>query len=206
MSDYATVADLKTALRITDTTDDLELSLAIQVASEMIDRSTGTRFWTPTTAETRRYTALTPRLVVIDDLPSTVSGAAPAVTVAIDNDADETIETTLSASDYTLLPRNAAVNGEPYTSIAVTVNGSYTFPMIEGGVSVTAKFGYSDAVPPEVKRACMIQAIRIFKRRDSPFGVSGTNNFGQLQVIPTIDPDVKLMLAPFKRLAMGALP
>lgn len=45
MSDYATVADLKTALRITDTTDDLELSLAIQVASEMIDRATGTRFW-----------------------------------------------------------------------------------------------------------------------------------------------------------------
>ena len=71
---------------------------------------------------------------------------------------------------------------------------------------ISAKFGYSDAVPPEVKRACMIQAIRIFKRRDSPFGVSGTNNFGQLQVIPTIDPDVKLMLAPFKRLAMGALP
>jgi hypothetical protein len=49
-----------------------------------------------------------------------------------------------------------------------------------------------------VRQATLIQATRLFKRKDAPFGVIGSAEMGQLQVVPTIDPDIKLLLAGYK--------
>ena len=202
MADYTSAARVKTSLQITDTTNDLEISLAIQAASQMIENECGTRFWIPAAAETRYYTAVNHQLVVFDDIASTVAGAAPTITITIDLDGDGTPEQAMAASDYVLMPRNAALNGEPYTSARIHVDGDYTFPLIQDGVKVVAQFGYADTIPASIEKACVIQAVRLFKRRDAPFGVSGTNNFGQLQIIPALDPDLKLLIAPFKRLGV----
>lgn len=50
-------------------------------------------------------------------------------------------------------------------------------------------------VPAMVKLACEIQAERWFKRRDAPFGVLGSQEFGNYtRLQAALDPDVQLML------------
>jgi hypothetical protein len=66
------------------------------------------------------------------------------------------------------------------------------------GVKVTGKFGWQ-AVPSKVKTACLIQAERLFKRKDAPFGVIGSAEMGQLQVIPKLDPDFYILLEDYVR-------
>lgn len=54
--------------------------------------------------------------------------------------------------------------------------------------------------PPEpVKLAAMIQASRLSKRRDSPFGVAGSPEFGsELRLLSKLDPDVETLLRPYR--------
>lgn len=51
-------------------------------------------------------------------------------------------------------------------------------------------------VPPMIKLACEIQAERWFKRRESPFGVLGSEEFGNYtRLQAALDPDVQMMLS-----------
>lgn len=52
---------------------------------------------------------------------------------------------------------------------------------------------------PIVREAAMIQASRIEKRGDTPFGVLGTPEVGMGNVLPSVDQDVKLLLIPLQR-------
>jgi hypothetical protein len=52
---------------------------------------------------------------------------------------------------------------------------------------------------PVVSEAALLQAGRIFRRRDAPFGVAGSPEFGTFQLRAALDPDVKTMLVPFRR-------
>lgn len=50
-------------------------------------------------------------------------------------------------------------------------------------------------VPASIKLACEIQAERYFKRRDAPFGVLGSPEFGTFTRLQSVlDPDVELLL------------
>lgn len=66
---------------------------------------------------------------------------------------------------------------------------------------VTARWGWP-AVPEEVVQATLLQAQRLFKRRESPEGVAGDANWGLVRV-PNLDPDVKALLADFKSLMVA---
>jgi hypothetical protein len=43
--------------------------------------------------------------------------------------------------------------------------------------------------------------MRLYKRKDAPFGVVGSTSaeMGQLMVIPKLDPDVKFLLDAYKK-------
>lgn len=50
-------------------------------------------------------------------------------------------------------------------------------------------------VPSSIKLACMIQASRWYKRQDSPFGVLGSQEFGNYtRLLSQFDPDVQMLL------------
>ena len=70
-------------------------------------------------------------------------------------------------------------------------------------VKVTARWGYQDGTsgqaPEDIQRACLIQSIRLFKRKDAPFGVVGPNEFGQSTILVKFDPDVQMLLDPYRR-------
>jgi hypothetical protein len=50
-----------------------------------------------------------------------------------------------------------------------------------------------------VSEACKIQSIRLFKRKDAPFGVVAGGEMQQSMTIPDLDPDVKMLLSPYVR-------
>ena len=152
MADYTSAARVKTSLGITDTTNDLEISLAIQAASQMIENECGTRFWIPAAAETRYYTAVNHQFVVFDDIASSVSGAAPTILQSELTWTETARRSSNGGLDYVLMPRNAALNGEPYTSARIHVDGDYTFPLIQDGVKIVAQFGYADTIPASIEK------------------------------------------------------
>ena len=99
-----------------------------------------------------------------------------------DEGGDRTYEYTWAATDYDLLPDNAALTLEPYTVICTTPEGNYSFPVgIRKGVKIVGGWGYATLVPAQVREACLIQAARVFKRKDAPFGVTGNVGPGRAE-------------------------
>lgn len=211
--DYTTLAQLKAALRITDTDDDPMLQIAITASSRAIDahcnRQFGllavptARYYTPRPEEvrpSRLHGSLTGgywhRYVVdIDDLMTSTG-----LVVKTDPDGDGNFDTTLVLdTDFRLAPWNANADGRPWTRLVpilgpVGFTGLW-FPNLERSVQITAQWGWS-AIPNEVQQACILQAARLFTRRLAPFGIAGSPDIGtQMRLLAKLDADVEVMLA-----------
>lgn len=77
------------------------------------------------------------------------------------------------------------------------VNGT-TAATHANGTAVTA---YEYAGP--IVEACRLMTSRIFKRREAPFGISGSAEMGTLQVVAKFDPDIRGLLNDYRRLGIG---
>lgn len=197
---YATLSDVKAALRITDSVDDSLLEISIEAASREIDgwcervftSSTATRIYRPTDVFT----------VDVDDLQS-------ITTLKTDSDGDGVFDVTWESTDYQLNPLNGIAGGitTPYTQVRAI--GQYLFPIYEprnvnaneASIQITGVWGWS-SVPTAVKQACIILSMRQFKRYDSPTGVMGFGDLGVMRV-GRVDPDVEKLLMPFRRMAFA---
>lgn len=190
---YTSLATLKTEIGIADINDDTRLENIITAVSREIDHFCKTRFYV--VSQTRTYTAREPTVVWIDHLTAITS-------LKTDADGDRTYEDTWASTDYDLAPYNAALESQvrPYSRIEVTPTGNYIFPVgVAKGVQVIGSFGWSSSTPPDIERACILLAIREFKRPSAPFGVQGSGEFGQAIVTSIMDPDVVRKLRPFQR-------
>ena len=190
--DYVTLAELKGFVSISDTGDDTYLPLAITAASRAVDQHTGRQFGQVAAAETRRYTARWSRplarwVVVFDDLQD-VTGLA--VTVAAG-----------TVDVYELQPVNALKVGKPYERLLVEPeSAARPTGTEENEVTISAKWGWVQPVPPAVKEATLLQASRLFARRTSPYGVAGATEFGTtLRLLSRLDPDVAVSLRDYIR-------
>lgn len=185
---YATLAQLKVELGLTDTTDDTKLETAIAAASRQIDGYCGRRFWQDGTVTAREFIADDSRCLYVPDI-STVTG----LIVKTDTAGDGTFATTLTiTTNFLMAPFNAAdsVPIWPYTEIVlVDTVGSY-FP-ISGygrpGVQVTAKYGWP-AVPDAIYKACLVQATQLFKASDAVFGGIQLGDAGILRLRGALNP------------------
>jgi uncharacterized phiE125 gp8 family phage protein len=195
--DYVTSTELKAYLRISDTDDDAQVALAITAASRAVDRHTNRQFGLVAAAEERFYTATWDpkrrrRVVEIDDL-MTETG------LLVDYDADDDETFAHSVDSFNVRPVNAKVIGRPWTRIVVRTDSTTLPGPIENGVRVTAKFGWT-TVPDTVKQATLLQASRLFTRREAPFGVAGSPDLGsELRLLAKVDPDVAVSLGPYIR-------
>jgi len=188
---YATLAEVKSALRITDTIDDSLLEMAIESASRLLDSYTARSFYNAGTAA--RYYAAT------NDYQTDIDDAVSISEVATDFSADGTYDTIWQASDYEVLPLNGRVDGLPVPYNGLRAIGDYTFPIYngEGLVKVTGVWGWS-AIPIAIKQATIIQASRIFKRLDSPLGILSSPELGFMRVGSRLDPDVAQLVDPYR--------
>ncbi len=57
--------------------------------------------------------------------------------------------------------------------------------------------------PGPVVQAALLQSSRIFRRRDAPFGVTGSGELGQPIIIQRLDSDVAYPLAAYRRLSVA---
>jgi len=173
---YASVAEFRERLGLTDLSQDFMLDHALQTASRWIDSTLGRRFFTTAAPEIRYYTAPFYSYLETDDILS-------VTTLATDANGDGVYETTwTAATDFWLGPRNAPVNSEPYTCINRTsYSGRFSFPAWQDAVQVTGLFGYCTLanVPPQIRELCLRLA-------GNSVGTSGAGGGASDLVIPGV--------------------
>lgn len=190
---YCTLAELKAALRITDSTDDTLLENAIESASRRIDGYTGRFFYVTSQTAVPMYSYNEYLLIFNRDVSST------SVTIKIDSTGNGTYATTLTqGTDYVLQPRNVPIFERPYESARMV--GGATFPLLTTPsfetVQVTAAWGWA-SVPDDVNQATILLAMRQFARLNAALGVVG---FADMAItVRAVDPDVRDLLSPYRR-------
>lgn len=183
---YADLADLKSEIGETGTTNDVLLTRHLADASRVWDRlcEAPDGYFAGEAAGAIRY------LDVTDEDSATYRVAIPAAmaitAVAVDETGDRTYDTTWSSStDYRLYP----LDGPPYTEIRVDrTNGRYALPVGDARLKLTGTFGMSATVPAPVQRAVRLLANRYRVRPNTPEALqAGTNN---MMAFGKHDPDV----------------
>ena len=190
---YATLAQIKAAVRITDAIDDSLLEMAVESASRMIDAECDRNFFSSGTA-TRDYVPNDVYTVDTDDLTEIVS-------VKIDDAGEGTFPITLATTDYQTEPLNQRVSGNVFPIYRLRMIGDYLLPIWakQATVRIEGVYGFTPA-PIQITQATVIQASRIYKRLDSPLGVAGFGDMGAIRV-GKVDPDVAMLIRPFKKYA-----
>ncbi len=195
MADYATLAQVKARLSRTDDRDDATITSLITASSRTVEEMTNRRFDQVT--ETRYFTPTGTWWSEIDDLVSVTS-------VATDIDGNRTYTEVWTVADYELEPVNAAGRSWPYTSLNITPQGTRSFPVLRRGVRIAGVWGWP-AVPQPVVEATILMTIRLLKRIDSPYGIVGSADLGNLATIPRVDPDISALLSPYRRMVVGVI-
>lgn len=192
---YCTLAEIKAALRITDSTDDTLLENSVEGASRRIDSYCG-RYFYQQTQTVKVFARNNAQVFLRDDLVS-------ITTLKTDNLGNQTFNTTWTVSvDYALEPYNHGLLGIPY--YRVTAIGGKTFPMFTEppipGVEIVGVWGYP-SVPDDVREACVLLAARGFARYNAALGVVG---FGDMALqVRAVDPDVRDYLNGYVKMGMS---
>jgi len=193
MSKYATLSQVKAALRITDQIDDSLLNPALESASRWVDGWCD-RSFEKAAAGTATYIP-TGRMddLAVDDLTAVTS-------IAIDEDLDGSFSTILRPIDFQLMPVNARSGGlaYPYTRIRPLEEGYWPTADGRATVRIVGMFGWPD-VPGAVREATILQTSRLYTRLSSPAGVVSFGDMGAVRVSRFADPDVELLLEPYRR-------
>jgi hypothetical protein len=190
--DYATLPEGKAFLRIGDTVDDVEIALWITAASRGIDASCNRQFGQEAAPVARTY-----------ERAPLLNYATGLWELEIDDVQDTTAMTVngvaLASSGATLLPRNAATDGRPYTRIGFTIWPIISYPGMPITNVMVARWGWT-AFPAEVKAGVRLQINRWAFRREAPQGVAGSPDVGsEIRMQAKLDPDVIKMLGPVRR-------
>jgi hypothetical protein len=190
---YATLAQVKAALRITDSVDDPLLEMAIESGSRAIDGYANRSFYSQGSA-VRIFTPNDNFLTEIDDLVT-------LTLLETKTDDDSAFDTIFAADDYQLEPLNGRVDGLAVPFNFIRAVGDYLFTQFEqeATVRVTGVWGWP-SVPISITQATVIQSSRIYKRLDSPLGVAGVSDIGIMRISNRLDPDVAQLVDPFRRI------
>lgn len=187
------LADVKTAMRITDNLDDSSLELAVDTASRQIEAYCNRRFSADTVATARVYAAQSAWLLDVDDIYTTTD-----LVIATGTTVGQYV-TTWQTTDYQLEPLNGIFNAQSWPYTRIRPIASLTFPMNYGQalVQVTARWGWS-AVPTAVRLAAIRQAQHIFASRDLPLGATAFGETGILRIgREAIHPEARQLLQDY---------
>ncbi|MFC8156315.1 MULTISPECIES: phage gp6-like head-tail connector protein [Streptomyces] len=187
---YGSTAALKERLGIeaADTSRDTLLAAALAAASRGIDKATGRRFWLDDVPVQRTYRTAgrvvrhpDGDLLLVDDIGS------PHLVVEVGSGTSFT-----AVTDYETSPDNALADNKPITGL-LRVLGDWGLETTR--VRVSTRFGWP-AEPDEITEASLIQASRLYRRKDSPEGVTGSAEWGVVR-LSRRDPDVWNLIEPY---------
>lgn len=188
--EYGTLAALKERMGIqaSDDSRDTALTSALAASSRGIDKVTGRRFWLDDTASPRVFR-----------LAGRVACEADGDLLLVDDigNVDDLVVETGSGSTWSSItgyetqPDNALADGRPITGLLRLGSwGTYT-----SRVRITTRWGYP-AEPEDITEASLIQASRLYKRKDSPEGIIGSAEWG-VRNLSRRDPDVWALIEPY---------
>lgn len=202
---YCTLDELKHKARLmiesSDSGYDEMLEGVIEDASREIDNICHRYFYTDADSddpEVRYFTALSPNQLFVDDIRT-----ATGLEIAIDQNEDGVIDTTLTTADYVLEPANAIALGEPYQKISLRPTSTWFPKGVLNGVRVTAHYGWS-AVPRPINQKTLLWAERLYKRFATPIGSESMTALGkQILSIPAEDGDIKAGISRYIKPVWG---
>ena len=190
---YVSRNDVKNALGLGTaamTPEDDEIDQVVNSVSRAIDDACGRFFYSA--AGTVLYTAEDFLYLPIDDFSAITA-------VVIDEQNTGTPNVTLTTGTDYRPEATTAIPGFPYTAIRITSFGTKTLPVgVTEGVSVRGTRGFA-AVPQPIVAATLLQCVRTHARRNSPYGVAGSPDGGIIRLLSRLDPDVELMIRPYRR-------
>jgi len=190
---YVSRNDVKNALGLGTaamTPEDDEIDQVVNSVSRAIDDACGRFFYSA--AGTVLYTAEDFLYLPIDDFSAITA-------VVIDEQNTGTPNVTLTTGTDYRPEGTSAIPGFPYTAIRITSFGTKTLPVgVTEGVSVRGTRGFA-AVPQPIVAATLLQCVRTHARRNSPYGVAGSPDGGIIRLLSRLDPDVELMIRPYRR-------
>lgn len=162
---YATLVEYKAwqTVSSTDATDDTVIEQIIEAASRYIDGETARTFYAR--SETRYFSVPNPasrQLDLDDDLI--------AVTTLTNGD-----DNTIAATEYNLIPKNVT----PYRAIKLKASSTYYWDADSDGnneyvISLAGTWGWAATAPHDIRQACLMIAISMYKRR---FGENVSSTF-----------------------------
>lgn len=177
-----------TLTNVTDIVNDADLERAIEAASRMIDNTTRRRFYSST--ETH-YFDVPPdsRTLWLDDDLISVTTLTNGDTVVI------------TATNYNLYPLNLT----PKYCLKLKESSGYSWSGstagdTEGVITIAGAWGFAATAPTAIKQACLIQAARLWKRKDTPFGVAGVIDTAVVTLKAKLDADVEVLVLPYVRM------
>jgi hypothetical protein len=192
---YVTVGELRRELGARPgQLDDGLLLKACRSASRSVDLHCHQRFWLDPVPVARLFRAEWPW-----ELDTPPIGAATAV-VTTDDQGSGTFGGAWTAGvDYQLEPLNAPADGGAWRYSRIVAVGSLRFPTLpwthRPGVSILTRWGWS-MIPETVREASTLLAMRLYRRKDTPLGFEGFQDFGVARITRT-DPDIAVMLSQF---------
>lgn len=189
MGRYVTLASVRAALGEQNQDRDDLISDAIDEAEAMIDNECGRTFDLAAAAVARVFAPVGRRVEIDDGELLLVDDIGSASGLVVETGRGTTWSAT---TDYELWPTTALATGRAATALLRPFG---TWPIAADRVRVTARWGWP-AVPAPIRGAARLQATRLYRRKDSPEGVVGTADFGQIRVSRT-DPDVHAQIAPY---------
>lgn len=191
--EYGTLAALRKRVgaETGDTSRDDELTSALAAASRGIDKATGRRFWLDE-APVQRVFRPAGRVAYRDDGDLLLVDDIGDVTGLVVETGSGS--TWMALTGYETQPDNALADGRPVTGLLR--RGSWGSGRSgTTRVRVTARFGWP-AVPDDITEAALIQATRLYKRKDSPEGIIGSAEWG-VRNLSRRDPDVWALIEPY---------
>lgn len=181
---YNSRDDFKTALDITDDSEDDWIDKCLKGAQTALHRRSGwPTFWNTDTPVTRTVEAagkVVPvrqagysytKLLLRDGIASTVGFVVKGYSAA------------------SLIQPDLIDEGKPVDSIKLPAFATYG---TLGTLDITAVWGWPE-VPDDIIWAHHLQSQRLYKRKGSPEGIAGSAEWG-LSRVPRLDPDVLAIL------------
>lgn len=208
---YASASDLRSQINKTSTADDPTLTALLSAAERTINQfcNRPDGFESDTTASARIYAGSGKTYQAIDE-------CVTITLVAVKESPTDTTYTAWAAGDWIPFSgdyKDPNFNSLPYTMLmidptgdqAIFTNGRYSNlkgfrpdTISQRGVptvQITAKWGYSVAVPADIKEACIMQAARWYKRLEGAMSDAlASGELGTLLYRQSLDPDIKMIL------------
>ena len=188
---YCGVDELKEYLGVTGATDDAMLLTLLAAAQRTID-SYCARTFEATADSVRTFDSQRD----VDGCTLTVDSDLCAITSIVNGDG-----TTIS--DYATEPRNET----PYYAIRLKASAGKVWTATvagdsENAITVTGKWAYSTSAPSDIAHVCKRLAAYIYRQKDNAGDLDRAVIAGNSTILPAqIPSDIRLMLAPYRRLS-----